>query len=125
MLKFKQIALILTVLLLVTGCFRDPKPRNTLKRQKFIEVLTDIHIGEAMYQSKQQINLDSLESKAIYLSVLKKHNVSEEKMVNTTLYYSRHPREYDKIYTEVVSRMGSMTEELKGPPPTSEKNETP
>jgi PBP1b-binding outer membrane lipoprotein LpoB len=123
--KMRNIVLFLLMVVLFSGCFRDSKPRNTLKHEKFVEVLTDIHIAEAMYLDRKRIELDSLQSKPAYLSVLKKHNVSEEKMLNTTLYFSRHPREYDKIYTEVVSRMGIMIEELKGVKQTPEKNETP
>jgi hypothetical protein len=102
----KRILILLVVVVAVTGCFRDPKPKNTLTEKKFIEVLTDIHIAEAMYQERRRINLDSLQSDEAYQSVLEKHHVSEEQMLATTLYYSRHPREYDKIYTEVISRMG-------------------
>jgi hypothetical protein len=110
----KKIIIILAVLFLVTGCLRDPKPGNTLKREKFIRVLTDMHIGEAMCIENRRISLDSLQSKSVYLSVLKKHNVTEKEMLETTLYYSRHPREFDKIYTEVISRMQSMNEEVNG-----------
>jgi len=117
----KKIIIILVVLLVVVGCFRDPKPGNTLKREKFISVLTDMHIGEAMYLENNRINLDSIQSKSVYLSVLKKYNVSEKVMLETTLYYSRHPREFDKIYTEVISRMQSMNEEVKGIKQTPEK----
>lgn len=100
----------MAIALIVTGCFRDPKPKDTLKRDKYIAVLTDVHIGEAMYLEKKRIKLDSLQSRSIYLSVLKKYNITEKQMVETALYYSRHPREYDKIYTEVISRMQKMNE---------------
>lgn len=115
-----SITLFFVLLFSASGCLRDPKPKDTLKKEKFIQVLTDIHIAEAMFQERKRINLDSLQSKAIYLSVLKKYNVPEEKMLATTLYYSRHPREYDKIYTEVVSRMGRITEEMQEATPTKE-----
>ena len=77
-------------------------------------MMVDIHIAEGMYQERGRINIDSLQSKSIYLSVLKKYKVSEEEMLTTTLYYSRHPKEYDKIFTEVLSKMTVMTEELQG-----------
>jgi len=115
MMSFLKKALFVSiVLIIVTGCLRDPKPSNTLKREKFIRVLTDMHIGESMFLEKNRIKVDSLQSKSIYLSVLKKHNVTEKQMEETVLYYSRHPRDYDKIYTEVVSRMQSMNEQIQG-----------
>lgn len=110
--KYEKILITLAVLAAMSSCFRDPKPRNTLSREKFIEVLADIHIAEAVTQDRYRFGLDSLQSKDAYLSVLKKHKIEEQEMVNTTLYYSRHPREFDKIYTEVISRMERMSEEI-------------
>jgi len=112
--KYEKILITLAVLASMSSCFRDPKPRNTLSREKFIEVLADIHIAEAVTQDRYRFGLDSLQSKDAYLSVLKKHKIEEQEMVNTTLYYSRHPREFDKIYTEVISRMERMSEEISG-----------
>jgi len=112
--KYGKILIAIALLATMTSCFRDPKPRNTLSREKFIEVLADIHIAEAVTQDRYRFGLDSLQSKDAYLSVLKKHKIEEQEMVNTTLYYSRHPREFDKIYTEVISRMERMSEEISG-----------
>ena len=112
--KYEKILITLAVLAAMSSCFRDPKPRNTLSREKFIEVLADIHIAEAVTQDRYRFGLDSLQSKDAYLLVLKKHKIEEQEMVNTTLYYSRHPREFDKIYTEVISRMERMSEEISG-----------
>jgi hypothetical protein len=111
----KRISFFLIIILVIAGCKRDPKPSNAIDRKTFINVLVDVHIAEGMYLERQQIHLDSLQSKSIYLSVLKKYNVSEERMLATTLYYSRHTKEYDKIFTEVLSKISSMTEELNGP----------
>lgn len=76
-------------------------------------MLVDIHIAESMFLERGRINLDSLQSKSLYLSVLKKYHVSEEKMELTTLYYSRNPKEYDKIFTEVLSKIAVMIDELQ------------
>ena len=108
-------------MLVVVGCKRDPMPSNAINRKTFINMLVDIHLGEGMVQDRVILKLDSLQSKSVYLSVLKKYNVSEEKMMATTLYYSRHPKEYDKIYTEVISRITVMLDELQGIKPEKEK----
>lgn len=110
----KKIFLFLIILLVITGCRRDPLPSNAIDRKTFINILVDVHIAESMYLEKTRIGIDSLQSKSLYLSVLKKYHVSEERMTVTTLYYSRNPKEYDKIFTEVLSKMTVMNEELKG-----------
>jgi hypothetical protein len=110
----KKIFFFLIIILAIAGCRRDPLPSKAIDRKTFIDMLVDIHIAESMYLEKCRIDLDSLQSKSLYLSVLKKYHVSEERMMITTLYYSRNPKEYDKIFTEVLSKMTAMTEELKG-----------
>lgn len=110
----RQFLFILIVSFLVTGCIRDPKPAGTLDKETFIDVLIDVHIAESMCLEKKRLNMDSLDSRSLYLSVLKKYNVSEDKMLKTTLYYSRHPREYDKIFNEVLSRMSDEIDNLQG-----------
>jgi hypothetical protein len=117
----KKISLFLILILVITGCWRDPKPSNTIDRKTFIDMLVDIHIAEAMYIQRTRIGIDSLQSKSLYLSVLKKYKVSEEKMLTTTLYYSRHPKEYDKIFTEVLSKMTVMNDEIQGKKPETQK----
>jgi hypothetical protein len=97
---------------LLMGCVRDPKPKGLLKPEKFVDILVDIYIAEGFHMEKRRIDADSLNPKDLYISVLEKHAVSEERLKITTMYYARHPREYDKIYSEVNSRMSQMIEDL-------------
>jgi hypothetical protein len=110
----KNISILLISLLFISGCMRDPKPSNVIDQKTFIDMLVDIHLAEGMYLERERIKIDSLQSKSLYLSVLKKYNVSEDRMVATTLYYSRNNKEYDKIFTEVLSKMTVMSEEING-----------
>jgi len=114
--------LISIIILILVGCKRDPLPRKAIDDEKFIAILVDIHLAEALYQERTRIDIDSLKSESLYYSVLKKHKIPEEQMVATTLYYSRHPREYDKIFTEVLSRISARMEELEQPGKREEPN---
>ena len=102
---------ILLIVILFASCKRDPKPSNALSEKAFINVLVDVHLAEAMFQERTRIGMDSLQSRSVYLSALKKNSVTEEQMLDTTLYYSRHPRDYDKIFTEVLSKISVLMEE--------------
>jgi len=112
----KKIFFLLLVILIFAGCKRDPLPSKAIDRKTFINMLVDIHIAEGMHTERRRINLDSLQSTSVYLSVLKKYHVSEDKMLITTLYYSRNSKAYDKIFTEVLSKITIMTEELNKKP---------
>lgn len=106
----KPLVLIL-FLLVVLACRRDPVPRDAINRDEFVKILVDVHIAEGLVIDQKRLNIDSLESTSLYLSVLEKYGVNEEQMLATTLYYSRHQREYKKIYTEVLDRISIMIEE--------------
>lgn len=103
--------LILLTLTAFSACRRDPLPKGALKKEAFINVLVDVHIAEALYDDRYRYKMDTLNSRSLYLSVLEKHKVTEEQMLKTTLYYSRNPKEYDKIFSEVHSRIIAMTED--------------
>ena len=107
----KQFILVLFVFILVIGCHRDPLPRNAIKRDKFVDVLVDVHIAEGISTDRFRLKIDSIESTSLYLSVLEKHKVTEEQMLATTLYYSRHQREYKKIFTDVLDKLSILIEE--------------
>jgi hypothetical protein len=94
------------------SCKRDPMPRNALEKEKFIEVMIDVHLAEAIYNERQRLQMDTLFSDALYRSVLEKHKVNAKDLEATILYYSRHPKEYDKIFNEMLSRISEQTEEL-------------
>ena len=119
--KVKYLTVLLAIILLFLGCKRDPLPEGALDRKTFINVLTDIHIAEGMYSERHRLKLDSLESKSAYMSALKKYNVTEEEMLTTTLYYSRHPREYDKVFSEVLSKVSVLIEENSQTPGIQDK----
>jgi hypothetical protein len=119
--KLKYVIGLLAVTLILLSCKRDPLPEGAVDRKTFINVLTDIHLAEGMYSERHRLKLDSLESKSAYMSALKKYNVSEEQMLATTLYYSRHPREYDKVFTEVLSKISVLIEENSQSPGIQDK----
>ena len=106
----QTLLLFLLILSVFTACRRDPLPKGALKKEAFINVLVDVHIAEALYDDRNRYKLDTLNSRSLYLSVLEKHKVTEEQMVTTTLYYSRNPKEYDKLFSEVDNRIIALTE---------------
>jgi hypothetical protein len=111
----------LLVLTVSSACRRDPLPKGALKKDVFISVLVDVHIAEALYDDRYRYKMDTLNSRSLYLSVLEKHKVTEDQMLKTTLYYSRNPKEYDKIFSEVHSRIIAMTEGEKSEEETTIK----
>ncbi|MCF8362400.1 MAG: DUF4296 domain-containing protein [Prolixibacteraceae bacterium] len=111
--KLKTYITVLLFVIILASCQRNPKPKNAIDRDKYVEVLVDVHIAQALYTDRLRINIDSIESEPLYMSVLEKHNVTEDQMAVTTRYYTRNPRKYDKVYAEVLSQISLKLEEGK------------
>lgn len=106
--------MVIFIVLLVVACKRDPVPKHAIPRDKFIDVLVDVHIAEGMYTDRSRLKMDSIESTSLYLLVLDKHKVTEDQMSLTSIYYSRNQKEYDKIYAEVLSKISLLMEDENG-----------
>jgi len=105
----------------LVGCRRDPLPKGAIKKKVFIDVLVDVNLAEGIVEDKAMLKLDSISSKSLYLSILKKHKVTEEQMVKTALYYTRNQKEYDKVYTEVITKINELSEAENTPKEPNER----
>lgn len=108
--------LLVSILLSLSSCKKDLPTKDLIEKEQFIEILADIHLGEAMRSSRHRIDKKNLRSSEMYESVLRKHGVSKETLEKTIRYYSRHPKVYDEIYQKVLNRLKLDEEELNPEP---------
>ncbi len=98
--KFHFLHLILFASLMFAGCNSEPEP--PLTREKFKNVLMDIHLTEGIvkeYGIESQLKDDK--DINIYSYVLKKHNISRADLETTIVYYTKFLDEYYEIYKEI------------------------
>jgi hypothetical protein len=108
---FKTAACVLLLMLLFAGCHSNRK--NRIPDKKFILILVDLHLANAIVTEKRILNLDyQLDSASIYGSVFKKHNITPALFDSTMNYYSARPREFQKLYNQVNAIMKRMEDEL-------------
>lgn len=108
-----HVVIALVAVSMLCSCRRDPLPKDALNKDKFAEVLLDVHLSESMSNERSRLMLDTIKNDVLYISVLEKHGITEEQMLSSILYYSRHPREYDKVYSEILSRITQMLESFE------------
>jgi len=108
----RKIITLLTVFLIVTSCGKEviPKPRKLLSRDKMVSVLVDIHLADAAFQTRRYTSeeMRKYTESDFYYSVLKKHNIADEVFEESLIYYSGKPKEFEKIYTRVISKLNEM-----------------
>ena len=90
------------------------RPTNALEEEKFIQILTDIHLVDAA--SKLNLiegNHINETRNAQFLGVLKLHQTSLADFDSTLLYYSKMPQAYDLLYEQVITKLKTLEEQTK------------
>ena len=105
------------VLFAVVSCDEPimPKPENLLKEKQMINMLVDIHIAEATYnQFRYDTIMKSNSSENFYYSVLDKYEVVDTVFEQSYVYYSSLPKDFEKMYREVMNRLSAIEQEYSG-----------
>lgn len=115
MLVKKYIVFLIAVTLMVAAC-EEPvvkKPRKLIPRDKMVEMLTDIHIAESVFQNRRYSGEQILKftEADFYYSILKKYNVADSVFEQSLIYYASLPIEYEKIYSRVLDKLNEMEQE--------------
>lgn len=89
------------------------KPRKLIPRDKMVEMLTDIHIAESVFQNRRYSGEQILKftEADFYYSILKKYNVADSVFEQSLIYYASLPIEYEKIYSRVLDKLNEMEQE--------------
>jgi hypothetical protein len=103
------ICVLLVLLLFNTSCNEDMtgKPPHLISRDKMVDILVDIHLSDAAFQTRRYSNtqLNAYTESDFYYSILKKHHLVDSVFEISLLYYSSKPKEFEKIYTRVINRL--------------------
>lgn len=111
-----RILIYLTLLGLLVGCTGRPgvPSGSVLKKEKMIDVLTDIHLMDALLHEENSVRQDKLD-KGLYLypSILEKHQVTRTEVDSSLFYYNQYPKEFIAMYEEIIARMAVRIDSLK------------
>lgn len=80
-----------------------------------INMLYDIHLAEATFN---KMRTDSLVRKSssvnFYYSVLAKYEVADSVFENSFVYYASVPKNFEKMYREVMNKLSETEQEYSG-----------
>ncbi|PTN09024.1 uncharacterized protein DUF4296 [Mangrovibacterium marinum] len=108
----------MVILALTTSSCKEkgyPKPDKLLNEKQMVDVLYDIHIGEAMSTRHRYGIADSLKIKSeeVYKGILNKYEINDSLLARSIIFYSSRPKVYEKIYKQVIERINLNIEEQK------------
>ncbi|MFV0589797.1 MAG: DUF4296 domain-containing protein [Draconibacterium sp.] len=113
--RFQWIVLLLVFV--AASCDKPvvPKPEHLIKESQMIDMLVDIHLAEATYTKFRYDTLMKDNSSVnFYYSVLDKYNVPDSVFERSFIYYASVPKNFDKMYRKVTSKLSEMEQELSG-----------
>ena len=116
----KKLFYILVVILFwcFTGCDEPvvEKPENLIEREKMVEMLADIHLAEAAFNTQRHRDslVEQSTSADFYYSVLEKHEVADTVFEKSYVFYASQPRKFEKMYRESMNLLNEMEEEFTG-----------
>jgi len=121
---------LIIIFLILTSCSDDPakiRNRDLIERDKFINILTDMHIMDAITNDPKYFRkFDASDSVDIYSSIFEEYEVTKAEFDSTVSAYSKQPDAYLKIYDEVILELNYRLDTLKENEPrfnTEEKKE--
>jgi len=86
-----------------------------LNEEIFINIITDIHLTEAIISHYTLDNYaQEINKSAYYEQIFLKHNTDEELFIEALNYYSSQPTKMEFIYRQVLDKLSSMEAELSG-----------
>ena len=104
--------------LILSACYHDaPEPsfnmELVLPQDSMVVLLTDLQLVDGAVNLKSRSGQRQSDYANAYTEqVLEKHGVSNEQFTESIRYYSYYIEELDKIYEEVIIRLGKIESEV-------------
>jgi hypothetical protein len=100
------------VLFLNEACSKKEQaiPQGVLNRQEMINVFTDLRLAEGSYRVLAQHGISSYDYiDSTYQLIYKTHHVAAWQVDSSLSYYSRHPKELNKIFKAVADNITDLS----------------
>ncbi|WP_319591994.1 DUF4296 domain-containing protein [uncultured Draconibacterium sp.] len=113
----KAFLILFTLALAITACENEiiPKPEHLIKEKKMIDMLVDVHLADAAFN---HFRYDSImlnnRTENFYYSVLDKYEVPDSVFERSLIYYESFPKDFEKMYRKVMSRLSELEQEQSG-----------
>ena len=105
----KFVELILFVFLLM-GC--TIRPKGILSDKEMEAVLYDMHMAEGVVPAIGINGSQTDDQDACFRFVLKKHGITKAQFDSSVVWYTAHPKRFDKIYPKVIKRFEKNIEDI-------------
>lgn len=109
--------LLFVLVFVVVACDKPiiPKPDHLIQKDQMIDMLVDMHLAEATHTKFRYDSIMKNNTSAnFYYSVLNKYEVTDSLFEKSFIYYASNPKDFEKMYRKVVSKLSEKEQELSG-----------
>lgn len=100
----------------MTSCYTTsvPKPEKLIDKDKFIKIMVDMYLVQGITPDPEQMkDLKKVTQTDLYFSVLNKHEIADTVFVQSLIYYSSFPKEYEKMHVEMMNILNEAEMQFK------------
>ena len=109
--KFRKYCIFGSIIILLFACHRKTKTDYLIPRDKFKEVLVDIHLIDGFYTPNYTKFSFQKDTANFYTDVLKEYGYNLAQFDSTYRYYTRNLKQFDLLYEEVITDLNKMQEQ--------------
>ncbi|MDP2335591.1 MAG: DUF4296 domain-containing protein [Bacteroidota bacterium] len=115
--QFIGILMFAAILTGLTSCYNTsiPKPDKLIEKEEFVKMMVDIYLIQGINTDFSDPNAlkKKLTQTDLYYSVLKKYSVADTVFIRSLIYYSSHPKEYEKMHVQILNNLNEMELQFK------------
>ena len=107
---FNRLGISLFLFLFMAACSRAPK--GIIPERKMMQILTDMHIAEAIIETDRYDYSTKEEREALYQSVFDKHRVTEAMYDSSLIWYGKNLHVYMQVYNMALADVNKRIEKI-------------
>jgi hypothetical protein len=110
----KKYFIILFLILFAFSCKNEEKKKGIIEPSKMVEVMTDVHLAEALLKDMKNngIKADSF-ANIYYSEIFIKHKITRKQLDENISYYASKPLELGKIYDSIIAKISKLEDTKK------------
>jgi predicted metal-binding protein len=109
---YQLICVFLLAFLLLSGGCKVNRGKPAIKREKMVEILTDIHLTQAVLSQDPRLPKGA-KREYYYCNIFERHGVTEELFDLAIGWYAANLDIFEQVYVEVLARLERKKKELE------------
>jgi hypothetical protein len=109
------VRIILLLLLAISGivsCKKDPNSKFLIPKDKFRDILVDIHMADGYYMLNYNNLLRHNDTVNYYNDILKQYGYKRAYFDSTFKYYSAQTKKFEELYDDVITELNKRQQEM-------------